>query len=333
MPINIVVIGAGNMGKNHIRILNENSRYKIQAVIDSGRPAANIPEGVPVLGNLELLDKAGIPYDAAVVAVPTPYHYELGMALIERRKHILMEKPLCATLDECDEVIAKAAETGVHLAVGHVERYNPAIKKLDEIIRAGWLGEPIHVATVRVGGYPGGLKPGDNVLIDLAVHDIDVVRSLFGPLRVEAGITHKTINKEVPDTAELLMRGKSGLSVSVHVNWITPTKIRKLQVTGTRGVCFVDYMLQSCELFGGNLLETRPDQKTDFENLLRQYQSSDKIVFGVNKEEPLKAELNAFADLLDGKAAKICTGLDGKHAVSLAREALARSSTLEGPFY
>lgn len=333
MTINIVVIGAGNMGRNHVRILSENPRYKLQAIVDANPSAGNLPEGIAVFDSIDALAASGTPFEAAVVAVPTPFHFDIGMQLVKLGKHLLMEKPLCATHEQCQTLIAAAAQADVKLAVGHVERYNPAIRKLDEIIKAGWLGEPIHISTVRVGGYPRSLKPGDNVLIDLAVHDIDVIRSVFGPLKVEAGISHTTINKEVPDTAELLLRGASGLSVSVHVNWITPTKIRKLQVTGTKGVCFVDYMLQSCELYGGNLLESGPGQLTDFENLIRQYQNSDRIVFGVNKEEPLKVELQAFADFLSGKAAPICTGVNGMHAVQLARNALALCNNQGGEFY
>jgi UDP-N-acetylglucosamine 3-dehydrogenase len=319
------------MGKNHVRLLGASQRYNLVGIVDPLEPQ-NQPEAIPVFKSLDELDASGNEYQAAVVAAPTGEHFRIGNELIRRKKHILMEKPLCTTIDECDQIIEAAAKAGVILAVGHVERYNPAIRKLAEIVASGWIGEPIHVAATRVGGYPRTLKPGDNVLIDLAVHDIDVVRSLFGPLRVEAGIFHNTVQKDVADTAEILLRGETGISVSVHVNWITPTKIRQLRVTGTRGICMVDYMLQTCVLHGGNLLETMPSQQDDFESLVKQYQSSDQITFGVQKNEPLAVELDVFADTLEGSETDICRGEDGRSAVALASSAFDEPQSCRGPF-
>src|SRR5262249_38343054 len=155
----------------------------------------------------------------------------------------LVEKPLCATFEQARALAALAEERGVRLAVGHVERFNPAVRKLREVIQAGWVGEPIHFSFTRVGGYPETLVPGNNVLLDLAVPGIDVLRSLVGPLRLEASVSHATVREGVLDTAEILLTCAAGSSATVHVNWITPTKIRTLRVTGTRGMCFVDYIL------------------------------------------------------------------------------------------
>jgi UDP-N-acetylglucosamine 3-dehydrogenase len=329
--IPIIVVGGGNMGKNHIRLLSASPRFELVAIVDPAQPSKQ-PESVPVFKSLADLDASGTSYTAAVVAAPTNEHFPIGCELVKRKKHILMEKPLCTTIEQIDKIIEQAEQAGVILAVGHVERYNPAIRKLAEILEAGWIGEPIHVSATRVGGYPRTVKPGDNVLIDLAVHDIDVVRSLFGALRVEAGIVHDTVQDAIPDTAEILLRGEAGISVSIHVNWITPTKIRQLTVTGTRGVCVVDYMLQTCVLHGGNLLGVTPDEKVDFESLVKQYQNSDQICFGVEKGEPLAVELNTFADTLNGEETDICRGEDGRSAVALAYAAFGEPQSCEGSF-
>src|SRR6185295_8566276 len=97
---------------------------------------------------------------------------------------------------------------GVRLAVGHVERFNPAIRKLREVIRGGWLGEPIHFSFTRIGGYPETIPEGNNVLLDLAVHDVDVLRSLVGPVKVNASLCHSTWKPGVLDTSEIVLESK-----------------------------------------------------------------------------------------------------------------------------
>ena len=198
-PIDCIVVGSGNMGKNHIRLLLQNPRYSLKAVVDNANNIDHPTDIFKAKSISELMGK-GIHFDVAFVAVPTPFHFEIGMELAKLKKHILMEKPLCSTIEECEKLLTEVKKQNVKLAVGHVERYNPAVVKLAEVLKCGWLGKPIHVSAVRVGGYPKELKPGDNVLVDLAVHDIDVARSLFGPLEVVSGIHHNTVRYDGADT-------------------------------------------------------------------------------------------------------------------------------------
>ena len=110
---------------------------------------------------------------------------------------------------------------------------------------------------------------GISIALDLAVHDVDVLRSLVGPVRLEHSMCHVTWREGVFDTAEIFLSSAKGTSASVHVNWITPTKIRSIRVTGTRGVCFVDYILQTCELFGGSLLKANEPASSWVQGVLR----------------------------------------------------------------
>jgi UDP-N-acetylglucosamine 3-dehydrogenase len=313
------------MGSNHLRVIRENPSFDLKAVVD-----VKIPEdfertnaGIAAFRSVEELDAADISYEAIVIAAPTGMHFDLARQFIARGKHILVEKPLASTLEECRVLIDDAKARALTLAVGHVERFNPAVRKLNEVIRNGWLDKPIHFSVTRVGGYPETLVPGDNVMLDLAVHDVDVIQSLIGPLTVVSSIVHNTVRSDVPDTAEILLKNGDGVSASIHVNWITPTKIRTIRVTGTRGVCFVDYILQTCTLMGGNLLGQMPVLETDFQNLLKQYQNSDKIEFGIQHEEPLKVQLRAFHKALLGDPSEICTGEDGAAAVEVSLRALS----------
>jgi UDP-N-acetylglucosamine 3-dehydrogenase len=126
----------------------------------------------------------------------------------------------------------------------------------------------------------------------------------------------------VLDTGEILLKAERGQSASVHVNWVTPSKIRTLRVTGTQGVCFVDYMLQSCVLQGGNLLRRTYRPEFDFQSLLEEYKATDRIEFGINKQEPLKVQLGEFYKLLAGAPSEICSLEDAAAAVTLADDAI-----------
>jgi UDP-N-acetylglucosamine 3-dehydrogenase len=263
-------------------------------------------------------------FDCAVVATPTVLHHPVAIELIRRGKDLMVEKPLASTFDDCADLVSAATQKGVKMAVGHVERFNPVIRKLREVIASGLIGTPIHFSVTRVGGYPETLTQGNNVLIDLAVHDFDVLRSMLGPLRISASICHSTVQEGICDTAEILLSGATGTSATVHVNWVTPTKIRTIRVTGTRAVLFVDYILQTCTMVGGNLLDTRMEQSAPFDRLVELYKNTDRIEFGVQKQEPLRVQLEQFYTLLtEGTPGNLCMGAEASAALLLAQRAFA----------
>jgi UDP-N-acetylglucosamine 3-dehydrogenase len=317
----VILVGVGRMGKNHLRVLRETPGFEVVGIVEShGAPPPDLGS-IPFFRSLDEI--TSIDFDAAVVSTPTATHHEIAMRLVSMGKHLLVEKPIASTSAQSAEVIRAAQDKNLVLAVGHVERFNPAVRKLREIIREGWLGTPIHFSFTRVGGYPETIITGNNVLLDLAVHDIDVLRSLVGPVKLEHSMCHVTWREGVFDTAEILLGATSGASATVHVNWVTPTKIRTIRVTGTRGVCFVDYILQTCELFGGSLLKQMEPTSASFDVLREVYGATDRIQFGVQKVEPLRAELEQFhAMLTTGEAGELCTGRDAYAAVLLAERAV-----------
>jgi UDP-N-acetylglucosamine 3-dehydrogenase len=318
--LRVVLLGLGRMGRNHLRLLKESPDFELAGVVDSG--SVERPERVAFLEDVAAL--RGVDFEVAVVATPTATHRDVVLELVRMKKHVLVEKPLASTFLHGREVLEAAAAAGVKIAVGHVERFNPVVRKLREVIRGGWLGDPIHFSFTRVGGYPETILEGNNVLLDLAVHDIDAFRSLVGQVRVEASMAHSSFRPGVLDTAEIVLESAAGPTASLHVNWVTPTKIRTLRVTGTRGVCFMDYILQSCELHGGNLTKRIEPKRTDtLDSLQEHYRTTDRIVFGVTKEEPLRVQLQQFAKYLrDGDVGELCLGEDALAAVLVAERAI-----------
>jgi UDP-N-acetylglucosamine 3-dehydrogenase len=177
-----------------------------------------------------------------------------------------------------------------------------------------------------VGGYPQNVKSGNNVLLDLAVHDLDVFQYLFGSFHVKSSIIHSTIIPGTADTAEILLKGNDGISANIHVNWITPTKIRSVRVTGTKGVVLVDYMLQTCTLHGGDLLNSPSTEKFDYNDLQEHYKNMDKIEFGVHREEPLKVQLREWLKALQNKNSSLCTAEEASKTVIEAQRAFEVSA-------
>lgn len=327
----VLVVGCGRMGRNHLRVLAEDPGFEVVGVIDPAGVGDRIqpPSGpaVPIMASIDdLVGADGRPTcDCAVVASPTGTHHAVASRLLDMGVAVLVEKPVVHDSGVGEGLISQARAAGVVLAVGHVERFNPAVIKLREVLDAGWLGTPIHFSFTRVGGYPGEVAEGNNVLLDLAVHDLDLLELLHGSFQVVSSICHSTLRSNVLDTAEILLAHSGGTSASVHVNWVTPTKVRSVRVTGTRGVVFVDYILQTVRLMGGNLLHASRANRTSFDQIVEDYRNCDQIEFGVHKHEPLKLEIRAFWEALCGRPTAICSGEEGLRAVRLAEAAIRES--------
>jgi UDP-N-acetylglucosamine 3-dehydrogenase len=316
MTLRTVVFGAGRMGRNHVRTVAGNKRFQLVAVVDPELPTLAESRCVASLGEV------GDDFDVAIVAVPTARHHEVGMALLRAGKHVLLEKPLASSAAQARELAELARRVDRKLAVGHVERFNPAVQKLAEVIQSGLLGTPIHFSFTRLGGYPSTIAIGNDVVLDLAVHDIDVFSSLCGECKLVASRTHITTDTTVADTATMLLLSSSGATADIHTNWITPTKIRQIRVTGTRGVCFIDYIMQTCELWGGNLLTRTAPTEVNYQQLRTIYANADKIHFGVNTQEPLVLQLEQLADFLErGEVGRLCLADSAAATVAIAEAA------------
>lgn len=320
--VDVILCGVGRMGRNHLRVMKESPHFNLRAVVDPTLAGQEVA-GVRAYGSVAEVPEAD--YQAAVIASPTETHHAVALALLNKGKHLLVEKPLAVTVDECNDIRDLAAQKGLKVAIGHVERFNPVVRKVLDIIKSDFIGTPIHFTFTRVGGWPDSVKDGSNVLIDLAVHDLDILQMLVGcPVKIVASVAHDTMRKRVFDTAEILLRADSGASASIHANWITPTKIRTLRVTGSKGVLVADLILQTATVHGGNILRRGPEPKiTDFAALAEDYRNSDRVEFNVRKEEPLRGQLEAFWHFLRGEQTAISEIPEATLAVKLAQEALS----------
>jgi UDP-N-acetylglucosamine 3-dehydrogenase len=311
------VIGVGSIGQNHARVYREMEGVDLVGVADANPGnAAKIGNrlNVPFYSDVNKLLEEQKP-DMVSVSVPTSLHFNVGMDMINRGLHVLVEKPITSTLEQAEELVAAAKKKGVMLAVGHIERFNPAVMELRRRLREGMaLGKVYQIHTQRLSPYPSRIQDA-GVVIDLASHDIDLMRYLTGEdiIRVY-GETLQSINSDREDMFNGLMRFRSGTVGVLNVNWMTPTKIRRLTVTGARGM--FDCNLISQELFFYEN-ETAPSQ-WDVLSVLRGVSEGNVLGIKLQRHEPLAAELADFMMAVrDGRQPTV-TGQDGLETLRLA---------------
>jgi UDP-N-acetylglucosamine 3-dehydrogenase len=306
------------MGRNHFRVLQDAPRYQLEAVVDPVLDAL-ADASVPLLRTVD--EALALDWDLAVVAAPTELHYVLVKKILENNRHVLVEKPAASTLQEARELVQIASDRSLHLAVGNIERCNPVVGALRRLIQTDILGRLVHLTGTRAGGFPRNVKPGNNVILDLAVHELDVFRMLLGPLQVLNSIGHSTQLQNIFDTAEILVAGRQGVTGSVHVNWLTPQRLRSIRVTGTEAVCTVDYIAQTCEIAGLSLKERAAHLMPELQ-WLDSHGPLDRASVPVEKQETLKIQLDQLARLLAGHEHNLATHEQLVESVHLVEQAV-----------
>lgn len=317
MTLKVAVIGVGSMGRNHARVYSEIPDVVLVGVADADEEAAeavaNRYGGKAYADYSQLLDEQKP--DAVTVAVPTVDHLNVSLQIIQRGIHLLIEKPIAFTVEEGEKIIEAAEQANVNLMVGHIERFNPAVIALKERLDEGELGRVFQLDARRQGPFPARVKDV-GVVIDLAVHDLDVMRYVTGAevVRVYAE-TERRIHSTREDLLTGLVRFDDGSVGTLTINWLTPTKIRELYVTGERGMFRVDYLTQDLYFF-----ENATAQGADWETLrmLRGVSEGRMIRHVVTKREPLRLEQESFLVALRGEIPIPVTGKDGLRVLELA---------------
>ena len=314
------------MGANHARLYAEMPDVELVAVAD---PDPSRPAIVPRYDDyLRMLDE--VRPQAISVCVPTRAHFEVAAACIERGIATLVEKPLAATIDEGERLRDLAASANVTLAVGHVERFNPAVIELKHRLEAGELGRVYQMHARRVGPFPQRIRDV-GVVLDLAPHDIDVMRFLLGSeiARVQAE-TEQRIATDREDMLSGVLRFENGVVGVLDVNWLTPTKIRELSVLGERGMFVVDYLARELTFFenaAATISSSDPAWASRHEKGVTE---GARIEIPIEKREPLRSELEAFVAAVRGEVPVAVTADDGLAAMRAA-EALIASAARGSP--
>lgn len=293
------VVGAGNMGKNHIRTYLSLPEVEFCGIVETdverGKEVAE-EFGIPHFASTEALLKNCAP-NAVSVCVPTKHHAAAVKPFLENGIHVLVEKPIAMSVADGESMIALAKQHRVSLFVGHIERFNPAVRRVKEMIEKKELGEITAIMARRVGGFPPQIKDA-NIAVDLAIHDIDIVNFLLNELPREVTVNKQKNHIEQREDAVEFFLKYSHSSAYIQANWITPVKIRKLNITGTEGYLEMDYITQQIEYYKSNYEKFR-EEAGSFSDYILRFSEPDKITISVAKKEPLKEEIKYFLSQIE----------------------------------
>ena len=316
--IGVAVVGVGSMGKNHARVYRELDDVQLLAIVDENpQVAAAMGRLYQVPAYLDYKEMLECEHPEAVsVTVPTQKHYPVTQYLLEAGCHVLVEKPIATTLEEARSMVETADRLKRVLMVGHIERYNPAVIALKRRIEEGALGRLFQIYARRLGPYPNRIEDVGCVM-DLAPHDLDIMRYLTGSevMRVYAE-TKSESGRNHEELFTGILRFADGTVGLLEINWLTPTKIRELYVTGERGMFRVNYLTQDL-IFYENA-EVNGDNWPAI-SLFRGVSEGSMTKFALSKKEPLRSELEAFISRVRGDNLLYANGCDAMMALSLSK--------------
>ena len=314
------LIGLGMMGRHHARVLSSLDGVELVAVADPGGDPHGVAGGREVLADVEALIAAGIDY--AMVAVPTAYHEAIGLALADAGVHALVEKPLAVDTASAERLAEAFSSRGLVGAVGHIERYNPALQEARRRLEAGDLGDVYQVVTRRQGPFPARIADV-GVVKDLATHDIDLTAWVTQqPFASVAARTAHRSGREHEDLVAVTGSLADGTVTSHLVNWLSPLKERVTIITGERGAYVADTLTADLTFYANGTVSTSWDDIAQF----RGVSEGDVVRYAIAKPEPLRTEHEAFRDAVLGAPADIVTMTQGLETVRVA-EAVLRSAS------
>jgi UDP-N-acetylglucosamine 3-dehydrogenase len=301
--LRVGVVGVGVMGSNHARVLSGLAGVQLVGVADPDRRQAGFVAGAlgtDAVDDVDALLPLGI--DAVTIAAPTHLHHDIALTCIKRGIHVLVEKPIATNPAEGRSIVAAARRAGVTLMVGHVERFNPAVETIKDAIRGE---EILSISITRVGPFPPRMS-NVGVVIDLAVHDIDLIRWFTDSDIAEVQPLLASAVAEREDIALLQFRTTSGVLAQINTNWLTPFKARTVHVA-TRDKYIIGDLLtrQVTECFG-----FQPDGSYSMRHL------------PVGHDEPLRAELMAFTHAVRSRGAPAVSGDEGVASLEIAIQCL-----------
>jgi predicted dehydrogenase len=308
--LRLAVIGVGHLGRHHARILSGLPGVRLAGVVDLNEERAR--EIAAMYGTEVVADVARLPgaVDAVTIAVPTESHLRVALPLVTARIPVLIEKPLARSVADADVLLAAARERGVTVAVGHTERFNPAVAAA-----RAHLGAPRFIEVHRLGTFPDRSLDID-VVFDLMIHDLDVIFSIVRSPVVAIDAVGVPVLTPRVDIANVRLRFASGCIANLTASRISRDRVRKIRVFQTDSYVSVDYAAQELEVW----------------RLVRPPAGIPTIEGGkqdVANEEPLKRELVDFVDAIRTGRPPGVTGDDGRRALQAAQQ-IAEQMTMAG---
>ncbi|REG06267.1 Gfo/Idh/MocA family protein [Pelolinea submarina] len=313
----VAVIGVGSMGFNHLRVYSELDGVQLVGISDVSAERLETLKSrfqVSAYTDYRKLIENEKP-DAVSITVPTSEHEQVATFALRAGVNVLVEKPIASTVEEGQRLIDLAREMNRKLMVGHIIRFNPAMQALKARLDAGEVGKIFQIFCRRAGPFPARIRDV-GVVVDLAPHDVDIMRFLTGmdPLRVFAE-TEQRIHTDHEDMLFGLLRFPHGITAALEINWLTPTKIRETLVLGEKGMFRVDDLLQDLYFYENS--QATGELWAGIKSI-RGVSEGKMIRYDLKRQEPLKAEIQAFLDAVKNDTTVPVTGEDGLKALRLS---------------
>lgn len=306
------LVGAGVMGQNHARVLSKLEGVEFVAVFDVKGLGISVPNSVKVVSRISEFAELGV--EAAIIATPTSTHESVSLELAALGISCLVEKPVADSVSSAENMSRAFRNVNLIGAVGHIERFNPAVRELKRRLALGEIGEVYQIATRRQGSFPRRIADV-GVTKDLATHDIDVVswisksryRRIHSELAFKSGRDHE-------DMLLAIGRLDNGVMVSHIVNWLSPMKERVIMVTGDLGTFVADM------LTGDLTLHENGAEVITWESFatFRGVTEGNVTRFAFTKKEPLVAELEGFRDAVGGSGGDYVSFEEGRDVLRIA---------------
>ena len=316
------MIGLGMMGRHHARVLSSLDGVELVAVADPAGDPHGVSDGREVLGSIQELIQKKIDY--CVVAVPTTFHEEVGLALANAGVHALIEKPIAPDVASATRLVEAFEGAGLVGAVGHIERYNPALQEARKRIENGDLGRVFQIATRRQGAFPARIADV-GVVKDLATHDIALTAWVAQqPFTWIQARTAYRSGRQHEDLVSAVGQLADGTVTNHLVNWLSPFKQRETIITGERGAYICDTLTADITFHAnGSADHVAWEDVANF----RGVSEGDVVRYAIAKPEPLRVEHEAFRDAVLGKDSDIVTLRQGLETVRVAELMLSTAKS------
>jgi predicted dehydrogenase len=303
--LQVGVVGVGHLGQHHARVYAELDNCELVGIADidveRGEEIAKRHSTTFYRDYHDLFGQV----DALSIAVPTEHHYRIGLDCLQQGIHLLIEKPMTATLEEADHLIETAAAADAILQIGHTERFNAAVLKLARIVN-----KPAFIESNRLSPFPERSTDID-VVLDVMIHDIDIILSLVkSPVKKLDAVGVPVITSKI-DIANTRLEFETGCIANVTASRVSLKQERKLRIFQPEKYISLDYQAQAL-----NIVELKhPERRYDFPNsrpMIVPYQ------LDIEKQEPLQAELQSFVNCVQTGGIPVVSGVDGRNALNIA---------------
>ena len=326
MRIKVAVIGAGSMGMNHLRVLRDFNEEQVELVGVAEPYEPNLQHAISrfhIAGFTDYRQMVEQTHpDLVAVVVPTHLHFEVASYLLDQGNNVLLEKPMTSSIEEAKALIQLASIRGAKLAIGHIERFNPAVIEVKKHLIAGELGQMFHLHARRLGPFPPRIRDV-GVTLDLATHDIDVMRYLAD---AEVEHVYAETRQHIHTTHEDLLLGVlrfTNRAIGVlDVNWLTPTKVRELSITGEKGMYLINYLTQDVYFYENDYTTTTWDALRSLTGVSEGTMTRLKI----QKAEPLRLEYEDVVAAIRQDALPTVSGEDGLAVLKVVSQLAAAKS-------